>query len=110
MRTGSNQRSWGEMRRTRKNGISRARAIPGKKVTGRERGKGEGWAGQKAHDGGLCDGVAEASRALSEAVVAVLSATRTFATTTEAARARACGNTSKPCASRYRPLSDCDSF
>ena len=60
----------------RKNGISRARAIPGKKVTGRERGKGEGWAGQKAHDGGLGDGVAEASRALSEAVVAVLSASR----------------------------------
>ena len=46
MRTGSNQRIWGEMRRKRKNGISRARAIPGKKVTGRERGKGEGWAGQ----------------------------------------------------------------
>ena len=76
MRTGSNQRSWGEMRRKRKNGISRARAFPGKKVTGRERGKGEGWAGQKAHDGGLGDGVAEASRALSEAVVAVLSASR----------------------------------
>ena len=44
-----------------------------------ERGKGGGWAGQKAHDGGLGDGlavVAEASRALSEAVVAVLSASR----------------------------------
>ena len=66
------------MRRRRKNGISRARAIPGKKVTGRERGKGEGWAGQKAHEGGLGDGVAEASRALSETVVtvAVLSASR----------------------------------
>ena len=35
-----------------------------------------GWAGQKAHHGGLGDGVAEASRALSEAVVAVLSASR----------------------------------
>ena len=53
----------GEMR------ISRARAIPGKKVTGSEWGKGKGWAGQKAHDCGLGDGVAEASRALSEAVV-----------------------------------------
>ena len=75
VRTGSNQRIWGEMRRKIKNGISRARAIPGKKVKGKERGKGEGWAGQKAHDGGLGDGVAEASRALSE-VVAVLSASR----------------------------------
>ena len=76
MRTGSNQRIWGEMRRKIKNGISRARAIPGKKVKGKERGKGEGWAGQKAHDGGLGDGVAEASRALSEAVVVVLSASQ----------------------------------
>ena len=42
----------------------------------RERGKGEGWAGQKVHDCGLGDGVAEASRALSEAVVAVLSASQ----------------------------------
>ena len=50
------------------------RAIEGHSVTGREQGKGEGWAGQKALDGGLGDGVAEASRALSEAVVAVLSA------------------------------------
>ena len=58
------------MRRRRKNGISRARAIPGKEVTGRGRD------GQKAHDGGLGDGVTEASRALSEAVVAVLSASR----------------------------------
>ena len=37
---------------------------------GRLAGKGEGWGGQKAHDGGLGDGVAEASRALSKAVVA----------------------------------------
>ena len=58
-----------------RNGISRARAIPGKKVMGRER-EGEGWAGQKAYDGGLGDGVAEASRALSEAVVVVLSDSR----------------------------------
>ena len=64
------------MRRKRKNGISLVRAIPGKKVTGRERGKGEGWAGQKAHEAGLGDGVAEASRALSEALVVVLSASR----------------------------------
>ena len=75
MRTGSNQRSWGERRRKRKNGISRARAIPGKKVTEGSGGRGrDGQARQKAHDGGLGDGVAEASRALSEAVVAVLSA------------------------------------
>ena len=66
----------GRNEKEKKNGISRARAIPGKKVTGRERGKGEGRAGQKAHDGGLGDGVAEASRALSEAVVTVLSASR----------------------------------
>ena len=46
-------------------------------------GKGKGWGGQKAHDGGqkahhggLGDGVAKSSRALSEAVVAVLSASR----------------------------------
>ena len=66
----------GENGRKRKNGISRARAILGKKVMGRERGKGEEWGGQKAHDGGLGDGVAEASRAFSEVVVAVLSASR----------------------------------
>ena len=36
--TGNNQRIWGEMRRKRKNGISRARAIPGK-VTGRDGGR-----------------------------------------------------------------------
>ena len=76
------KRIWGEMGRKRKNGISRARAIPGKKVTGRERGKGEGWGGQKAHDrdGGLGDGVAagrgEQSFVGSEAEVAVLSASR----------------------------------
>ena len=44
--------------REKKNGISLARAIPSKKVTGRERGKGGRWGGQKAHDGGLGDGVA----------------------------------------------------
>ena len=59
-----------ESEKERKNGISRASGQEG-------HGKGaEGWAGQKAHDGGLGDGVAEASRALSEAVVAVLSASR----------------------------------
>ena len=70
MRKRGNQRIWG---RKRQNGVSRARAIPSKtfKVTGRERGKGEGWGGQKAHAGGLSDGVAEASRALAEALLAV---------------------------------------
>ena len=39
-------------------------------------GKGEGWGGQKTHDGGLCFGVAWASRALAEALLAVLSASQ----------------------------------
>ena len=54
--TGGNQRIGGEMGWKRKNGIRRARAaVLSKKVTGKERGKGEGWrlGGQKTHDGGL---------------------------------------------------------
>ena len=45
---------------------------------GHGKGAGEGRDGQaqKAHDGALADGVAEASRALSEAVAAVLNASR----------------------------------
>ena len=55
---------------TRRNGKEKKKtgsesAGPGQFWPGMGAGEGGGWAGQKAHDGGLGDGVAEASRALS---------------------------------------------
>ena len=56
-REGENRKQSAKLRRKRKNGISRARAIPGKR---RKRRKGGGCAGQKAHDGGIGESMAMA--------------------------------------------------
>ena len=64
------------MGRKERNWISRDRAFPNKEVAGGEERDGMGWGGQKMHNSSLDDGVAESSRTLTKAMLAILGSGR----------------------------------
>ena len=58
-------RNW----RENKDGISRARTIPSKEVTGGEGREGRAWGSQKKHDSSLGDDLANANRNLAKSML-----------------------------------------